>query len=406
MRIRFEAFDTQGEIVSGELEATTVEEAHDLIRARGVTPYAVRTARSGGLLQGSGGSASRGKPFRDGDLVRPIRDIAVLLASRLPLEAALRIAASTSDAPQVRALALGLREGVLAGATLADTMERMQGRFAPEYIRMIRAGEMGASLALALQQLADLLDRRVEIRAKLRAAMAYPLLLVALAGVSLWVVLGMLIPAVTPMFLENGKSLPDVLWLLDAIRQNAGPVLAILSALGAIAGLAVVHGRRHPVTGRTIDRALLALPIVGRIAESREAARFTRTLAALIKAGVAPLQGLQAACPLVVNRHIRASLNDAVADVRAGASIGASLEKYPVLPAVAREMIAVGEQSGRLEEMLFRAATILEAQEQTLVSRTLSVLTPALTILVSGLVAAILMAVMSAVLSLNDLARQ
>jgi general secretion pathway protein F len=406
MKVRFEAFNFAGDTISGEVEAASLDEAREIIRARGATPYAVRTARAPNILLRNMGSGRGVAKVSDSELARLMRDIAVLLASGVSLDVTLRIASATSDLPRMRDVTLRMLEGVLGGSSLAESMEQMHGMFRPEYVRIIQAGEMGANLATATEDLADLLDRRVEIRAKVRAAMAYPLLLIALACVSLWVVLGLLIPAVTPIFLENGKPLPNVLWVLNEIRQYAGLALGLMAAFGAALALAVVQGRRQPAICRLIDRVYLSVPIVGRISETREAARFTRTLASLVKAGVAPLQALQAACPLVKNTHTRACLESAVADVRAGATIGTSMTKTAALPPVARQMIAVGEESGRLQEMLFRAAGILERQEQLLTARTVTVLTPALTILVSGVIAAIILSVMSAILSINDLALQ
>jgi general secretion pathway protein F len=134
------------------------------------------------------------------------------------------------------------------------------------------------------------------------------------------------------------------------------------------------------------------------------ATRFARTLATLIRAGVPALQALQTAVPLVGNRHVRNRLEQAVTDVRAGASLGSAVGRSQALPPVARQMISVGEESGRLSEMLLRAALVLERQEQNRTARALAVLTPAVTILIACLVAAIILSVMGAILSINELA--
>ncbi len=155
-----------------------------------------------------------------------------------------------------------------------------------------------------------------------------------------------------------------------------------------------------------IDRMIRRIPLYGRISETRQAARVVRTLATLIKAGVAPLHALQTASTLAGNADMRDRLHRAVADIRAGVTIGDAVTRTGALPEVARRMITVGEESGRLQEMLLRAALILERQEQTLMSRTLAVLTPAVTLLVSGLIASVILSVMGAILSINDLAIQ
>jgi general secretion pathway protein F len=255
-----------------------------------------------------------------------------------------------------------------------------------------------------MQELADLRDRRVEIRAKIRSSMAYPALLVLLAIVSLCIVLGLLVPAVTPIFLENGMPLPGPLAVMATIREQAPSILSLIAVLLAALGLAAFAAGRHEAIRLPLDRFYLSLPVIGRISELQEAARFTRTLATLIRAGVPPLQALQSSCLLVRNRYTRGLLERTITDVRAGISIGGALAKSSALPTVVQQMTAVGEESGRLQDMLLRAASILERQEQTRTARTLSVLTPAITILVSGMIAVIILSVMGAILSINDLA--
>ena len=406
MKFRFEAFDKGGNILEGDVEAANVQEAQELVRSRGITPYAIRAPGLRDLMFREVHLGGRVQPIPDAPLARFSRDLAVLLQAGVPLDASLRIASTTADNRSMRDLALKLLEGVLEGASLADVMSKMGRRFRPEYIRIVQAGDISADLGRAMQDLADLLDRRVEIRSRIQAALAYPALLVMLAVISLAIVLGLLVPAVTPIFLENGMPLPGMLAGMIAVRDNM-PSIFILTASGLIAvflGAGLI--RRYPSLRVVFDRLYLRLPIIGAISELREAARFTRTLATLIKAGVPPLQALQSSCPLVKNQHTRGRLEQVVTDVRAGVTIGGALMKSAALPAVVQQMVAVGEESGRLQDMLIRVAVILERQEQTRAARMLAVLTPAVTILVAGMIAAIILSVMGAILSLNDLAMQ
>jgi general secretion pathway protein F len=406
MKFRYEAFDRAGNLVEGELEASSTEEARILVRDRGVTPFAVRGAKAFDVLFRDITFERRHAKPKDGQLARLTRDLAVLLQAGLPLDAALRIASSTSSDPRSKALAESLLNGVIGGASLAEVMEENKAAFRPEYIRIVQAGEISADLGAAVQDLAELLERRVEIHSRVRAAMAYPALLVALAALSLWIVLGLLVPAVTPIFLENGMPLPVILASMDAIRRHGLTIMLVAAGCGAGMMLALVIARRDEGTRRFIDRLYLSVPVVGGMAQTREAARFTRTLATLIKAGVPPLQALQASCPLVRNDHLRQLLEQAVTDVRAGVTIGDAMTNSAALPAVARQMIAVGEESGRLQDMLQRAASILERQEQTRTTQLIAILTPAVTILVSGMIAGVILSVMGAILSINDLALQ
>ncbi|WP_132254009.1 type II secretion system F family protein [Methylobacterium segetis] len=406
MKFRYEAFDGAGNLLVGEIEAASAEEARALVRASGPTPFALRAARPLDLLFKEVRLEMPGARAADAALARLARDLAVLLQADVPLDAALRIASATAEDRRMADLALRMREGILRGASLGEVMEGMPEAFRPDCVRIVQAGDVSADLGAAMQDLADLLDRRVEIRARVRSALAYPSLLVGLAAVSLWIVLGLLVPAVTPIFHESGMELPAILAALDALRAHSGTILALAAGLLCALGLALILGRRSPAIRRWLDRLRLALPVTGPIAETREAARFTRTFATLIKAGVAPLQALQTACTLVRNSVTRARLEASIADVRAGATIGAAMERAGALPLAARHMITVGEESGRLRDMLLRAALILERQDQARTDRLLAILTPAVTVLVSGMIAAIILSVMSAILSINDLALQ
>ena len=400
MKFHYEAFDGAGNLVEGSLDAVSESEARELVSARGATPYLVRSAPASDILFRDFGRATSSRRASDSQLARLARDLAVLLEAGLPLDASLRMAATTAEDAKARELALRLLEGVVAGHALPDVMERM-GAFRSEYVQVVQAGEMSADYGTAMRELAELLDRRLEVRGRIRSAMAYPALLVVLAAVSVWIILGLLVPAVTPIFLENGMPLPAVIAAMEAVRSNAGWVLA--------SGVMVVACWSHRPCwrGGTRRRAsswtgsTCPVPVIGAISGLREAARFTRTLATLIRAGAAPLQALEASWPLVRNLHMKDRLAAAIADVRAGVSIGTAMARTAALPPIAQQIIAVGEESGRLQEMLVRVTAIMERQEQARTARIVAVITPAVTLLVAGMVAGIILSVVGAILSVE-----
>jgi general secretion pathway protein F len=403
MKIHFQAFDGTGNLIEGEVDAASVDEARELIWSRGATPFVVRPSQATDLLFRDIRIERRSRPVSEAQLARLTRDLAILLQAGIPLEASLRVASMSTEDQRTRRLALELLDGLLKGSSLADVMAATSGAFRIEYIRIIQAGELSGDLGGAMQELADLLDRQVQVRSRVRAAMTYPALLVGLAVVSLWVVLGLLIPAVTPIFLENGMKLPALIAFLDAMRQYAPWLLAAGGACVAALVAAIAVARRNPALRVALDRLYLRIPVIGPISGLREAARLTRTLATLIKAGVPLLQALEAVCPMVRSHDTRDRFERVVADVREGASLGGAISKSAALPVVARQMITVGEESGRLQEMLARTALIFERQEQTRTAQMLALLTPAVTILVAGMVAGIILSVMGAILSINEL---
>jgi general secretion pathway protein F len=403
MKFRFEAFDASGELVRGQLEAATLVEAQDIVRARGVTPYVVRRSRSRSPLSWHHRSFSGHQRLPNDRVARLTRDLAVLLDAGVPLEPALAIATASAEGETMRGVAQELREGIRHGKALGDVMAAMGDAFGPDIISIVRAGETGADLAGALKELADLLDRRVEVRNRIRSALTYPAILIGLAAVSLWIVLWLLIPAVTPIFRENGVPLPAVIAALDGVREQAGSILAGAGAFAAIAWIAYRVGRRSHILMVGFDGLCLRLPVIGAVLEARNAARFTRTLAALLRAGMGPLQALEAASNVVSNRFLGQRLDQVIADVRAGVAIGGAVLARGALPVAVQQIITVGEESGRLPDMLLRAAALLDRLDQIKTGRALAVVTPAVTVLIAGLVAAVILSVMSAILSLNDL---
>jgi general secretion pathway protein F len=403
MQFRYEAFDRAGNLVTGRVGASDEQEARRIVEGKGVTLFELMPA-SGALGRSIFGVELIGAPLRDCDVSWLARELALLLEAGVPLDTCLRIAIGTAEDVRARTAAEQLLEAVLEGSSLAHAMERMEGVFRPEYTRIVECGEAGAALGPALAEVADLIDRRLEVRSRVKAALAYPMVLVGLALVSLWIVLGVLLPAVTPIFLENGLDLPLVIAALDAVRSHSDTILAILAGIATVSLVLAVAGRRNEAAMSAADRMFLRIPVLGPIARIREAARFTRTLAALLRAGVPALQALQTSIPLVRNRHLRRGLDAVTVEVRAGATLAGAVARAEALPQVARQMIMVGEESGRLSDMLLRAATVLERQEQHRTARALGVLTPAVTILVASLIAAVILSVMGAILSINELA--
>jgi general secretion pathway protein F len=395
---RYEAFDGTGAALSGDLEAADEAAARERLRARGLTVYALsERARGAGERRGGRGV------LPDEALARFVRGLGVLIQADVPLEAALRI--EGEGAPRrLAGVSERLLSEVRAGATLAQAMRAARPRFRDEYVRIVWAGETAGDLGAALGRLADLLERRIETDRRLKAALAYPAFLTLLALLSLAVVLGLLVPAVAPIFRENGLPTPAVIAALESLRTHAGDIVVALAAASLALAGGLAFARRSPALRRRLDAAALRVPVAGPILAAREGGRFVRTLAALAAAGVAPLEALESATGVLGNASLRARLDEAARAVRSGAGLAEAIGEARALPPAAAQMLVVGDESGRLAEMLARAAALVEREEELRMARVLAVLTPATTLLVAGLVATIVLSVMSAILSINELA--
>jgi general secretion pathway protein F len=399
----FQAFDRTGSLLLGEVESESIDAARNQIYAQGATPLSVQPSLPTGFTFQNGDLRGYRRQVTDLGVATIARDLSVLLHAGVGLEGALRIIARTSADRRTQRLADRLLEGVLAGSMLADVISSTKELNQQEYVKMIHAGEMSGDLGGALRELADLVERRIEIRGRISAALTYPAILIGLAVVSVSVVLGFLLPAITPIFLDNGQPLPPVIAALEAVRANWSSIVAIGGASALSLVTVVLLLLRNPTYRATLDRLYLRIPTIGPISELRDAARFVRTLATLLKAGVPLLQALAACCPLVKNQFVRNALDRVTTDVSEGASLARSITSASALPPIAIQLIAVGEESGRLPDMLLRIATIMERQEQDRTARVLSVLSPVITIGVAGLMAVIILSVVGGILAINDL---
>ncbi|MBY6242700.1 type II secretion system F family protein [Methylosinus sp. Sm6] len=401
---RYRAYSAEGDLVEGEIEARSREEAEEQLWGRGVTPFAVQEKRAeasfslAGLFSKSGPSAAEIASFT--------REFATLEEADLPLDNSLRILAQQSAAPAVRALAEEILRRVVDGASLSDALSARAELFGADYLNIIRAGETMGNVAQALVDIADMLERRLEMRAKIQSGLVYPALLIVLAIISTGVVLGTLVPSIAPIFADNGKPMPKGLQFIIDL-QGAWPMIAAgFVALGAgLYGLKRYAAVNPPLQIK-LDRALLDLPYAGDIIAKFQAARFARTLGAMSRAGVPLLQGLESARSVVSNAYFRSELAGAIESVRGGGALSAALERIEAFPVAAAQMTRIGEEVAKLDELLLRLATMFERQTQRGIERAVGLITPMLTILIAAVVGGLVMTVMDAVLGINELAGQ
>jgi general secretion pathway protein F len=400
---RYRAYGLDGSLAEGAVDAASSDAANDMLWSQGLTPFQMRAANESGtkwwnreIFSGAGSQRA--------DLVAFTREFAMLNAAEIPLDDALRILREQASSPRLRALVEGLLAEVLNGTPLSDAMQKQAKIFPADYIAVVRAGEIGGTLNDVFVELAELLERRAEIRARIQSALVYPCMLVALSLATLAIIVGGLIPSIAPIFGQSGKPMPAGIRFMMALQESwfeivVGAALAALAILGTIS-----VATRKPAVRQALDRFKLRVPVFGAFLLQQETARFARTLGTMLKAGVPLIQAAKSACSVIGNRHIAAGMDRAIEAIHQGAALHRALRKETVLPAIALQMISVGEEAGKLDRMLTSVAIMLERQIQSSIDRFMSALTPALTVGIALMVGALILPVMTAVLSLNDLA--
>jgi general secretion pathway protein F len=403
---RYTGYTRAGAITEGRLEAISLEEAVEMLWERGLTPLETREdgARASGPWWRLDVLSSR-KPSRR-DVASFTREFATLAQSDIPLDDALRIVSEQSGTTRMQPVIASLLEAVLDGAHLSDAMARHPEAFQDDYINMARVGEASGNMARVFGELADLLERRLDLAGRLTSALVYPSVLIVMALASIIVVMGVLVPNLAPMFAESGRSMPTMVALIVRMRETWPLIVTVALVMGMGAfGIGTTMLRSNQMR-RAADRILLELPLAGTLSGEQNFARFSRTLGSLLRTGVPMLPALASARSAVRNRHIGSSLEASLETIRDGQSLGRALLGRPGIPRVALRMIMVGEETGKLDEMLLRTAFVLEQQSQRRIERLMTLLTPALTIAIAGLVGGLMLTVMNAILSVNELALQ
>jgi general secretion pathway protein F len=402
----YRAYTAQGELDEGEIEARSREEAEDMLWARGLTPFETRATGGGGAKAGAKSGRSIKKRLKPADVAAFTRDFATLEEADVPLDRALRILSEQAPNPTRRELTEEVLRRLLDGATLSDSLAATSSAFGDGYISVVRAGETMGDLGSALAQMAEMLERRQELRARIQSALVYPAVLIVLALASTGIVIAVLAPAVAPIFAESGKPMPGGLQFIMGLEDQWPYILGFIVFLVGFFFWFRSYAAARPPVQLAVDRRVLDLPVIGAMKAQYDTSQFARTLGAMLKAGVPLLQGLESAVQSVGNHFLREQLGSVVDSVRNGGSLSRGLAEIKHLPTVVPQLVAVGEEAGQLAPMLLRVASSFERATERSIERAMSLLTPLLTIMIAGLVGALVLTVMNAVLGINELATQ
>ena len=402
---QYRAYDAGGRLVSGQLDSATRETALDALRRQGALPVEIAaTDPTAGRARYGPPPLSRGT-LPDATLALVIRELATLLEADLPLDDALRLIAlqPTLDARARRSVD-GVLQRVLAGTSLSEALASEAPAFPEIVARLVAAGEQSGGLARPLAALASDLERRVALRTTLRDALIYPLVLLAAAVVALSVVVGVLVPAIAPLFDEAGVAAPPVIAVLrdlQALVATRWPLL--VAAVLALVVLLALAGERAGVR-RGVDALVLRLPVAGPLVQRRETARLAATLATLLGNGVAMLDAMRIAGTAQTNSVYRAATAGMTERLASGSMLSGEIAASWLYAELAQRMIAIGERTGDLPGMLARLARIEETALQRGLERIAGLVAPLLTVAIGLFVGAIILSVMDAVLGLNELA--
>ncbi|MFQ3251703.1 type II secretion system inner membrane protein GspF [Glaciecola sp.] len=398
----YKAMDANGKSKNGVLEGDNARQIRQQIREQGFIPLEVEQVAEQEKKSQASFSLFKAK-ISAGELALLTRQMATLIESALPIEEALLAVAEQCEKPRHKNMMMAVRSKVVEGHGFAEALSEFPYVFDNLFRAMVAAGEKSGHLDTVLNRLADYTENREKTRNQIIQALVYPLIMMVVAISVVIMLLVKVVPTIVGQFDQMGQDLPTITKILIAISNGvqdygfyAAIVLAILVFL--IARLLAIPRMRLKY-----HKKLLRMPFVGRLTRSTNTARFARTLSILTASAVPLLESMRIAGNVLENLHLREAVKEAASKVKEGSSLKNALEKTKMFPPMMMHMIASGERSGELQQMLARAADNQDREFESTVSISLKIFEPVLIVSMAGVVLFIVLAILMPILALNSL---
>jgi general secretion pathway protein F len=395
----YKALTPAGEQLEGHMDALSREEVILKIQSAGNIPITAKELGGGFSLDTLLASRNKVSQKQIGEFTD---QLATLLTSGMPLERALSVMIDLISNERLRVMVEQIRDKVRGGGTLSDALED-QHVFTNMYTNMVRAGEVGGTLEVTLLRLSEYMARAKELKDSVISAMIYPIILFVLSVGSLFVLLGKVVPSFKPMFEESGTELPLVTqFVLGAAEFIQNYWWAFIMIFFAII-FALRYKLKEQEFKLNWDKKALSLPLIGDLLTRIDIARFTRTLGTLVDSGVPLLSGLNISKKVINNSFLALIISEASEKVKHGEQLAAGLHGVKEFPRLAQQLISVGEETGKLNEMLLKTAETYDVEVRTAIDRMISLLVPVVVLSLAALIFFIIFAILVAMLEMNDL---
>ena len=402
-KFKYRAYTNEGDIVEGEIESSDISEVSSILLERQIIPYEIQNINKS-LLNLNFKFIKKTKSLSEQEIFEFTREIATLLEANIPVDQCLRIMSSQTKRKKYNKLVVDILANLEEGSSLSVSFSNYGDVFTREYINIISVGEKVGKVDISLKDLADMLERRIEIKNRLRSALIYPSLLIIMALISTAVIIGTLVPNIAPIFKENGQPIPSGLqFIIDII--DAWPIVIFMIVVLTLIFIILIKlskDRRDLLI--SFDKMKLNIPIAGILISENTLARFSRTVGSMLKSGVPLIQCLESGHIAIQNYYFKSKFEDLTKQVISGARLSHSMKEVEFISPMVMQMVSIGEETGRLDDMFLRIANILEKKTQATIERMMGLLTPILTIMIAGVVGGLILTIMNAVLSINDLA--
>jgi general secretion pathway protein F len=397
----YQALDEAGRTRKGVIEADSARHARALLRDQALMPTKVNVTASQSTIKRSGVSFQRKLGHLDRVLFT--RQLATLIGSSLPIEAALAAVAEQAEKQHVKGLIMAIRSKVLEGHSLAVSLSDHSSSFNALYRATVAAGEQSGFLDKVLENLADYEERQFSATRNVEMAMVYPAVLLTMAVLIISGLMVYIVPDMVNVIVDTGQELPWFTTVLIGITDLMANYWWLLIIAVALSVLCIRWLLAQPRMRLRWDRMKFDMPLIQRITRSANAARYTNTLSILTRSGVPLVEAMHIASGVVSNQWLQRALTEATQRVSEGISLHISLGKVGQMPPMLLHMVAAGEQSGTLDAMLGRVADFQQSEVERVVSALVKLFEPLMLLLMGGVVLFIVMAILLPMLSMNQL---
>lgn len=405
----FQAVRSSGEAVAAQIDAMSQAEAIERVREQGLILVSIAPATAASMAaqakkQSFIALLLRPRKVTREQIIAFTRDLANLISAGLPLDRAFELLTSLAESPPLAALMQDLRDRVRGGRALSQALAEHPKHFDRLFVNMVRAGEASGTLGPVLSRVSEFQERSEELRSSVKSAMIYPIVLVCVALVAVAVMLFYVVPKFGSAFKQFGKALPPaterLLNISQFLREDGWMIL-----IGVVAVVVLLRGRMKTPEGQLKwHLQKLQMPAFGDLFTKIEVARLTRTLGTLLSNGVNLLPALTIVKDTVDNRALAQSLDGVLARLKEGHGFSRPLMETGLFPKLAVHMVAVGEETGKLDAMLLKVADVYDREVNTALKRALGLLEPILIVSLAVVVGIIIYALMSALLGVSDFA--
>jgi general secretion pathway protein F len=406
---QYRGYRNDGGAAAGIVDAENVKVARLKLRKEGVFPTDVVEQRQGAARRREGLAqpmpAIGRSSLTANDLALMTRQFATLLVAGLPLIDALGVLVDQAEKKPVKALFADIREQIRGGKSLSAALEMHDRDFSPIYIHMVRAGEASGALDQILFRLAEFLEKQLALKNKVTNAILYPALMLIVGVSVLFFLMTFVVPKITAVFASMKQALPWPTVALMSVSRLFADYWMVL--VGAVIGIVLVTRRfMRTETGRmAADRTILRLPLIGDVARMVSISRLSSTLATMLASGVQLLDALDVSKRVMNNRVLEETVEGARQNIREGETIADPLKRSGEFPALVTHMIAVGERSGEMEEMLRRVSQIYDGEVERVITRLTSLLEPIMILVMGVIVFFIVVAILLPIFEMGQMVR-